>query len=319
MLPDQAPSRAAAGPHPDVGPYLAERLVRRAGRRWMLVLVLALVFGGAVYWLSTQTVTGQTLENAALRGNSQANPEQRERGHDAMGLVTMSSVALATLVVAAIGLLRRQRVLAIAGVAIILVGQAITQILKHFVLPRPDLALVPTKHMENTLPSGHTTVAMTLLFALLVVVPYRYRGVAMFFALTATVGMGAFTIAAHAHRLSDTLAADAVALVVGCGASYLLARTGRLRAVVSPGAARYTLRTIFVVIVATFGVATLVAGTLLTMTGWREGPLNQAGQFNLYLGAHALAFAGSVAAALVFWWTWYRLEAKRSVDPQAIV
>jgi len=285
----------------------------------MFVLIVAVMFGAAVYWISAQTVTGQTIENAAFRGANEADSEQHEMGDDYMGLITLSSVAVATLVVALIGLLRRQRVLAAAGVSIILVGQAITQILKHFVLPRPDLSLIATRHMENTLPSGHTTVAMTLLFALLLVVPYRYRGVVMFFALTWAVGMGAFTIVARAHRLSDTLAADAVALVVACAASYLLGRTDRVRAVASPGAARYTLRTLFVAVTAVVGTAALASGTVLMAAGWQDGPFKKVGQWNLYLAAQSLAFAGSVVAALVFWWTWHRLEAKRRRDPREAV
>ncbi len=285
----------------------------------MIVLIGSLLFGTAVYWLAEQTVTGQTIEDAAKLGARQADPEHRLMGRDYMAVVTVYSVAVATLVVAVIGLLRRQPFLAAAGVSIIVVGQAITQILKHFVLPRPDLGLLPSNPIENTLPSGHTTVAMTLLFALLLVVPYRYRGITMFFALTWAVGMGAFTLAAQAHRLSDTLAADAVALVVACAASSVIGHTGRVRVVVSPGAARYTLRTVFVVLTAVVGILALASGTLLAASGWGDGAFDEAGQWNLYLGAHSLALAGSVFAALVFWWTWHRLEAKQQGDPQVAV
>lgn len=320
VVSDQSPSDVtaelpAAEHHGGVRADLAERLVRRAGRRWTLVILGAAMFAVAVYLLAVQTVTGQTLENAAFLGADQADPEQHLLGVDNMRIVTLSHFAAANLVVAAIGLLRRQPFLAAVGVSIVVVGQVVTQTLKHFVLPRPELALIATRHMENTLPSGHTTVAMTLLFALLVVVPYRYRGVVMFFALTWAVGMGAYTIAARAHRLSDTLAADAVALLVACSFSLLIARTGRLRAVISPGAARYTLRTVFVVVVAVAGAAALASGTVLMIVGWQDGAFDAAGQWNLYLGVHALALAGSAITALVFWWTWHRLEAKRRDDP----
>ena len=38
-------------------------------------------------------------------------------------------------------------------------------------------------------------------------------------------------------------------------------------------------------------------------------------QWYLFLGSQWLAAAGSIAAALLFWWTWHRLETKRSGDP----
>lgn len=122
--------------------------------------------------------------------------------------------------------------------------------------------MVHSGWVDNTLPSGHTTAAMSLLFATLIVMPYRFRGIAMFFTLTWAVGIGAYTVIIRAHRLSDTLAADAVALVVACAASYFLARTGRIRAVASPSAARFTLRTVFVVAVAAVGTFSLLWGSL---------------------------------------------------------
>ena len=113
----------------------------------------------------------------------------------------------------------------------------------------------------NTLPSGHTTAAMSLLFAVLIVMPYRFRGVAMFVALTWAVGIGAYTVVIGAHRLSDTLAADAVALIVGLRRVCISwpARVGSALSV-SPAAARYTLRTVFVVLVGVVGAASLVLG-----------------------------------------------------------
>ncbi|WP_308123991.1 phosphatase PAP2 family protein [Mycolicibacterium xanthum] len=289
--------------------------LRRARHRWTAVLIGALLFGVAVYLLFVQTTIGQILEDAALRGANQVDPEVRRAAHDQFGTITVTSQLAAAAIVGLIGLLRRQVWLAVAGLSVIFGGQAVTQVLKYYLLTRPDLvSSVHGTFAENTLPSGHTTAAMSLLFATLIVMPYRFRGVAMFFTLTWAVGIGAYTVIIKAHRLSDTLAADAVALVVACAASLFLARTRRIRAVVSPGAARYTLRTVFVVLIAAVGAASLMLGLLGVVQAARVRHVDKAVEWHLFLGAQWLAAAGSIVAALLFWWTWHRLESKRSGD-----
>lgn len=283
----------------------------RARRRWTLILAGASLFFVAVYLLAVRTHTGQAVENAALNGAEQVDTQAFVVAHRALDTITYSSLAAATLAVGAIGLLRRQVNLAVAAVSVILGSQALTQILKYVVLQRPEL-LDTGEYLENTLPSGHTTAAMSVLFATVIVMPYRFRGVALFFTLTWAVGIGAYTVIARWHRLSDTLAADAVALFVACAASHFLARTNRIRAVVSPGAARFTLRTVFVVLVAAAGAVSLVLG--LTALVPPPQRINADTEWQLFLSAQWLAAAGSIVAALLFWWTWHRLETKRRSD-----
>lgn len=289
--------------------------VHRARHRWTAVLIGALLFGVAVYLLAVQTPLGQRLEDAALRGAEQVDPDLRRAARSQFDTITVTSQLSAAAIVGVIGLLRRQLWLAAAGVTVILGAQGVTQVLKYYVLSRPDLASAPGVFAENTLPSGHTTAAMSLLFATLIVMPYRFRGIAMFFTLTWAVGIGAYTVIMGAHRLSDTLAADAVALVVASAASLFLARTGRIRAVVSPGAARYTLRTVFVVLVGAVGAASFALGVVQVPRAAEVRHLGRAAEWHLFLSTQWLAAAASVAAALLFWWTWHRLETKRSGDP----
>ncbi|SRX78651.1 phosphatase PAP2 family protein [Mycolicibacterium parafortuitum] len=292
-----------------------DRRLRGARFKWAAVLVFALLFGAAVYLLAVRTTTGQRLEDAALRGSDQVDPELHRVALEAFHTISVTSQLGAAFVVALIGLLRRQVLLAVAGVGVILGGQAVTQVLKYHLLTRPDLAATDGGFADNTLPSGHTTAAMCLLFATLIVMPYRFRGVAMFVTLTWAVGIGAYTVIIGAHRLSDTLAANAVALVVASTASLLLARTGRIRAVVSPEPHRYTLRTIFVVLVGVVGAASLALGVVQTVLAASAHLNDEPTAWRLFLSSQWLAAAGSIAAALLFWWTWYRLETKRRHDP----
>jgi hypothetical protein len=299
----------------DGGVLDGHRRLSRGRRRWTVIAVGALFLGAAVYLLAVQTRLGQAIEDAALRGSDQVDAELHRVALDLFHTISVSSQVAAAVIVGVIGLLRRQLWLSIAGMAVIFGGQAVTQVLKYHVLTRPDLGPVHGAFAENTLPSGHTTAAMSLLFAVLIVMPYRFRGVAMFFTLTWAVGIGAYTVVIGAHRLSDTLAADAVALIVACAASHFLARTGRIRAVVSPAAARYTLRTVFVTVAGVVGVVSLALG--FAAAGGAVSARINAGptQWYLFLGSQWLAAAGSVAAALLFWWSWHRLETKRSGDP----
>lgn len=181
------------------------------------VLVLAVS-----YLLAVWTPGGQALENAALRGADQVRGEDSLAASEALSKITIYSLAVATLLIGLIGLLRRRLDLASAGVAVILLGQVTTQTLKRFVLPRPPLVEVTGDYSQNSFPSGHTTIAMTVMLAALIAVPYRWRGITMALVLTWAVGIGAQTVTAKWHRISDTLGADAVALICACLASWWL-------------------------------------------------------------------------------------------------
>ena len=48
---------------------------------------------------------------------------------------------------------------------------------------------------------------------------------------------------------------------------------------------------------------------------FRRSAADRPAEWHLFLGSQWLAAAGSIGAALLFWWTWHRLETKRSGDP----
>ena len=280
----------------------------RIGRRWLVVAVASAVALVAVYVLAVLTAAGQAAENAALRGADEAAQRDVTAADDQLAQITVLSLGVAVVLVAVVGLLRKRVDLAVAATAVIVGGQVVTQLLKRFVLPRPDLVQVTGDYAHNSLPSGHTTIAMTVLFAALIVVPYRWRGVALFFLLSWAIGIGAYTVTAKWHRLSDTLAADAVALALACLASWWLARRGAVR---EHTGKRRIPRTLIVVFTALFAAGTAALGALLiglavANEGWETTV--RTNEWILYLTANSFASAGSALAALVFLWTWRRLE-----------
>ncbi|GGK38347.1 phosphatase PAP2 family protein [Nocardia camponoti] len=276
--------------------------------RWPVITIGGVLVATATYLLAVRTGAGQAIENAALRGADQVPERDVSQASGALDQITVYSLALAVLAVAVIAVLRRRFDLLVAAVGVIVAGQVVVQTLKRYVLPRPELVELTGQYAQNSLPSGHTTIAMTVLFATIIVVPYRWRGLALVVTLAWAVGIGQYTLTAKWHRLSDTIAADAISLALACLASWWLVARGGVR--------RYTGRpkviAVIVTVLATLSaVASLATGAVL----W-GAPLGEEGiagattddEWNIYLGATAFASAGSVIASLIFLAAWHRWE-----------
>ncbi|QFZ24903.1 phosphatase PAP2 family protein [Saccharothrix syringae] len=281
--------------------------VSAAARRWSVIAVAAFGAAAVVYVLAVWTEAGQALENAALRGADQVDDAEAGRAWRALDEITVYSLAVAVVLIALVGALRRRWDLAVAAVGVIVVGQLAVQGLKRFVLVRPPLVEVTGDYAHNSLPSGHTAIAMTVLFAAVIVAPHRWRGVVMLVVLPWAVGIGQYTLTAKWHRLSDTLAADAIALALAALASWGLARRGAVH--------RYEgRRRVGRVVIGSLAALSAAAGLVLGGILWGV-PLARAGlaesardyEWVVYLGAGSFASAGSIIAALVFLVSWRRL------------
>jgi len=77
--------------------------------------------------------------------------------------------------------------------------------------------------------SGHAAVAMSLMCAVVLVVPYRFRGLVLFIASLWAAGVGVATVTASWHRPSDTIGAALIVIGYACAAVAVLARSGRVR------------------------------------------------------------------------------------------
>jgi membrane-associated phospholipid phosphatase len=190
--------------------------------------VLALL---AVYLLAVHTRFGQRFENAALAGASQHRSGSWYEGADRwLNFITAESFAVALLVIAAVGAVRRRWLLALCGVGTAGGALVLSSVLKRTLPSRPDLAF-GAYEAHNTLPSGHATAAMALFFAMLIVVSRRWYLPVTLLGLPGAVGSGVATVAANWHRLSDTVAADFVVLAVGTAGLALMAQFGLIRRV----------------------------------------------------------------------------------------
>ncbi|GGM59764.1 hypothetical protein GCM10008956_39300 [Deinococcus arenae] len=273
-------------------------------RRWRRLILLAVTVFCGTYGLLVRTAAGQRLENAALRGADQVVWVQ-DAANDVLNLITVRSLAGAVLILASIGLMRRRPRLSLAAVGLVGMSLGLTEVFKRVLLPRPPLAVAPDVYMHNSFPSGHTTIAMSVLLALVLVSRSRFRGSIMLLCMLYALGVGSWTLIAKWHRFSDTVGADAVALGVACAASLWLSR----RDLVQPADTtelwpRQVLVTLLVLVL----LFLVGASLLLLENAGTDLPAGQARDFRIFLAVTALSGACSIGTALLFWWTWFRLD-----------
>ena len=182
--------------------------------RWCAALAAACVLGFvAVYLLAVRTVRGQELEITAMNGRAVQPPKLGEAAQGLLGTVSIASLAVLMAVVLAVALVRRHGRLAVV-IAIVVGGSIVTtEVLKRKILTRPGLiAYGDTTPPFNSLPSGHATVAMCVVIALMLVVPRRLQGIVALVGAPYAVGIGIATVIEGWHRPSDVVAG---CLVVG--------------------------------------------------------------------------------------------------------
>lgn len=202
----------------------------RITRRWFITALLAALGVAVVYWLAVLTPQGQGVENSGLRGADHVFGRATGAAAGTLAEFTPISMLLGALLVALIALIRRRPALAIASVGSIVMTAALTQVLKNVVLERPELVIADSWYTGGSFPSGHTAAAVSVVFALAMVVPGRGRTVVLALGGVVVVLVGNVTMAASWHRASDVLGADLVALAsasVACAWLTARAQVGR--------------------------------------------------------------------------------------------
>jgi membrane-associated phospholipid phosphatase len=186
-----------------------------AGRLPRGLVVLAFASAAAVvvlYLLVVRTYWGQRLDEHAFVGHD-FFASRAAQADSFLRIVSIGSLLLAVVLVAAVAVVRRRPRLAIFAAASIGASVLATEILKHWLLERPNL--VNSFIFDNSYPSGHTTVGMAVAVAAMLVVPRRLL-------VPTAVGAGLFgsafgvaVVAAGWHRPSDAVGAFLVVVAVG--------------------------------------------------------------------------------------------------------
>ena len=144
-----------------------------AWRRFLTALsalaLTALLGLAATAYVALRTSRGLRLDGEAM--NAVSSPELAlYRFHEGLRWVSVGSVGLSLLACVTLALIRRRFDLALGAAALIGGANVTTQILKYDLFTRPDLSLGP-----NSLPSGHTTVALSIALAAVIVAPSAWR------------------------------------------------------------------------------------------------------------------------------------------------
>jgi membrane-associated phospholipid phosphatase len=241
-----------------------EPAVRHPGPGYLAVPLLTIVFAVAgllaTYHVFVRTISGQWLDTAAMLSTEVHSDRIEQLLSRVLNATTLTSLVLVCLIAAAVGVARKRIDLAIAAAVLVLAGNATTQLLKDW-LPRPTLDGLT---YPNSLPSGHTTAAASVAFALVIVLPAALRGPAALAGAGYTAAIAIGSVWARWHRPSDIIAALLVVLAWGALA-VLGVRLLRWRRAAAPG--RPTrLATLPLLAATAVGVPATVAGLLVGKT-----------------------------------------------------
>lgn len=195
-----------------------------AGERRLVFLgtVAALLFA-ALYVVAVRSGWGQRLDGAALEGRTHRAPVLTATGH-LLDTISVSSLVLLGGAVVAVAFARRRVHLAFTSAAVVVGAVATSELLKRVLLGRPDLDYTDTLRHKPTFPSGHTTVAMSLAVALVLVVPARSRPLTALVTVGYACMVGAGTVTAGWHRPSDVIGGMLVVLTWAAAATLVLLR-----------------------------------------------------------------------------------------------
>lgn len=177
---------------------------------FLLGSLLCAVALGWTYWAFVRTSTGQFADESAWREAGFAAPDSQRPFLQFLDSLPALSVLIAAGVILFVTLRRHRWPAAVIALGTIVGANLTTQLLKNFLLDRPDRG-VPTLDF-NSLPSGHTTLAASAAAAIFLVVTPRWRPLAAAAGGTYAVAAGAATFLNLWHRPADVVAAF---LVVG--------------------------------------------------------------------------------------------------------
>lgn len=180
---------------------------------------LALAFGAVLgalgilwmYRFFVRTVDGQTLDALVLSQARAMSGGRLDKVTTAvLDNLPAASIILAAIIVGLVAFVGRRWTPALWAVIAAVAANLATQVLKYTVFGRPDLGVeTPT---NNSLPSGHTTLAASAAAAVTLAVPPRWRPLAAALGGTFAFVSGASTVVNLWHRPADVAAA---LLVVG--------------------------------------------------------------------------------------------------------
>jgi membrane-associated phospholipid phosphatase len=166
---------------------------------------LGFVIVPLVYAAAVLTPVGQRVEDAALGGVRESDLFSSDT---ALNVISVPVILLLLVVIAAVAFARRRLAVGL-GAGVVVLASAATSTLVKRIAERPEIAQSTT---PNSFPSGHATIALAALFAVLMVTPRRFRPVVTLLGAGYAVFVANQTVVYGWHRVSDIVGACAIAL-----------------------------------------------------------------------------------------------------------
>lgn len=195
----------------------------RQVRRLLGLTVLALTACALIYLLAVHTEIGHRADQGALRGGDRTPQTAQAAASRMLRVVSIGGLVTGIAVLGGVAALRRRRRLILVPGAVIGISLIAVELLKEVILTRPPLLADP-EFIQNTYPSGHVTVAISLGLAAIIVAPPALRGLVALLAAIGAAGFGIFVVTAGWHLPSDALGAYAITL--GVAAAVMAATYG---------------------------------------------------------------------------------------------
>ncbi|MCU7726399.1 phosphatase PAP2 family protein [Actinoplanes sp. KI2] len=248
-----------------------------------------------VYALAVFTVPGQRFEDAVLRAaDAVAGSPEQAAALNTLGLITVPTAVAGVLLVFLVGALRRRFLLATLAVVAMAGAVVTTELIQRYGI-RPILLQHGHRRYDQSFPSGHTTVATALMCGLVLVAPYRFRGLTVALGLLFATGVGVATVTASWHRPSDTIGATLIVVGYGCATVAVLTKFRRVRPAALPTVLGRTLRVSLATVVAGVAVLSFAGAAVAVVIALR--PAHESGSVPATLAAGRLLALGAGASA----------------------
>lgn len=169
----------------------------------LLVALTSVVVLAAMYFVFVRTFVGQVVDERGRIGAGRIGLAVAPNAAAVLQVVP-AVCAVLLIAVAIVGLMRRRILVTVVAVAVVVAANVTTQLLKHVILVRPNLAA--TTLVPNSFPSGHVTLAASIALAALLVAPPRWRRAVAVVGGGLVVLIGMLLLAAQWHRPSDVVA-----------------------------------------------------------------------------------------------------------------
>ncbi|MBS5750307.1 phosphatase PAP2 family protein [Actinomyces sp. oral taxon 181] len=185
-----------------VAPGYRPRLMRR-----LFAAGGCALFSILVAWAAVFTVTGQAIDTLSMEAAMRWAESLGAVGSTVTHIISVPAMVAVAGLIVLIAWLRRRPTLAGRALGMIVAANTTTQVAK-LLIDRPDFHM--SAAILNSLPSGHTTVAMSLALALVMIAPEWFRGPAAWIGYIWTSLVGISVMVFGWHRPADVLVAMAI-------------------------------------------------------------------------------------------------------------